>query len=418
MNLVKAQLCELQGDEGGQEVSGTEMDVQFNPTSLRVAISNKTAGGQQAGSQQRQRPGTGEIQVSFDLVFDTADEGTTEEPVPVTNKTRMVEKFVLPKGNTPAQQTPPRVQFKWGSFIVQGVMESANTDLDLFDASGTPLRAKVAVSIKGQDPNYRYEPSGGGANGAPGAGAGGAAPGGFAAPGPFDPPPGTPGTTGGAGIPAKVAQAMPGESLPQLAARNGLDPAAWRALARDVTDPLSLPAGVEIGVPDTLRLSGGAAGPASTTDAKAAAASLPLVSPAALPRASSAAPTPAAPSPARSDPVRSGQAVTKQGGVAGAIAQVRAAAQQDAVAASMTAFGLAPLDTPPNPRPYGDRVPLRPWLGAPGELAPTTLDPTVPRWQALPGSIASGARALNRASPSDACQCDCGAVRVGGRRGG
>jgi len=71
--LVKAQLCEVSGDDRGSEIPNTAVDVQFNPTTLRVAISNKTAGGQQAGSQARQRPGTGEIQVNFDLVFDTAD---------------------------------------------------------------------------------------------------------------------------------------------------------------------------------------------------------------------------------------------------------------------------------------------------------------------------------------------------------
>jgi contractile injection system tube protein len=421
-NLVKAQLCELEGNESGREVPGTQVDVQFNPTSLRVSINNRTAGGQQAGSQARQRPGTGEIQVSFDLVFDTADEGTTDAPVPVTRKTQMVEKFVRPRGSSPAQQTPPRVQFRWGSFLVQGVMESANSDLDLFAADGTPLRAKVSVSIKGQDPSYRYQPS----SGAPPAAAaaspsGGAGAGSFAAPGPLDPPPGAPGTQGGAGAPAKVAQAMPGESLQQLAARNGLDPAAWRALASGIGNPLALAAGAEVALPDSLRLAGGASGGLGTTDPAAATAKLPLVAPGALPRASSAAPAGAAvPQAARADPVRAGQAVARQGGVTGAIAQVRESAKRDAVAASLNAFGLSPRATTPTAlaRPYGDRVPLRPWRGAGAERPPTTLDPTVPPWEALPGRIGSGARALDRARPVDACECDCGAVRLRGGRGG
>src|SRR5262245_14019752 len=77
--LTKAQLGEITSGDNPTEVAGTLVDVQFNPTTLRVQISNRTAGGQQAGAQARQRPGTGEMQVSFDLVFDTADEGSTED---------------------------------------------------------------------------------------------------------------------------------------------------------------------------------------------------------------------------------------------------------------------------------------------------------------------------------------------------
>ena len=130
--LRKARLGEIGSGDGPQEGSNW-VDVQFNPTSLRVQISNRTAGGQQAGAQARQRPGTGEMQVSFDLVFDTADEGSTDEPVDVLKRTASVERFVRPRGTQPGQEAPPRVAFEWGSFQVQGVMESANIDLDFFD---------------------------------------------------------------------------------------------------------------------------------------------------------------------------------------------------------------------------------------------------------------------------------------------
>ena len=146
--LVKAQLGEISAGDNPQEVAGTLVDVQFNPTSLRVQISNRTAGGQQAGSQARQRPGTGEMQVSFDLAFDTADEGTTAQGVSVLTRTAAVERFVRPRGPRAGQEAPPRVVFKWGGFVVQGTMESANIDLDLFDAQGLPLRAKVSLGMQ------------------------------------------------------------------------------------------------------------------------------------------------------------------------------------------------------------------------------------------------------------------------------
>lgn len=400
--LVKATLRELPATEGAPPI-GDPVNVQFNPTTLRVQISNKSAGGQQAGSQARQRPGTGEMTVNFDLVFDTADEGTTTAPVPVTRKTMIVEKFVRPRGSSPNEQTPPRVEFRWGTFVVQGVMESANIDLDLFAADGTPLRAKVAVSIKGQNPEYRYDPV---------LPAAGASSGNTSAPPrtPNHPPAGAPGTTGGADSPSKVAQAMPGESLQQLAARNGLDPSAWRALANGISNPLSLSAGAEIALPPSLNLGSGVSGQhGAGNDPNKTASSLPLVSSSSLPdtaRASSRA-TGAA------DPVRHGQALTQQGGVNGAIAKLRGDSQRSAVSASQRGFGLASAaaqtasSSASEPRPYGMSVPLRPVRGG-TDQAPATADPTIPGWQALPSRSSATAQSPSRIRPPKACACSCG----------
>lgn len=399
--LVKATLRELPATEGAPPI-GDPVNVQFNPTTLRVQISNKSAGGQQAGSQARQRPGTGEMTVNFDLVFDTADEGTTTAPVPVTRKTMTVEKFVRPRGSAPNQQTPPRVEFRWGTFVVQGVMESANIDLDLFAADGTPLRAKVAVSIKGQNPEYRYDPI------LPAAGANS---GNTSAPPrtPNQPPAGAPGTTGGADSPSKVSQAMPGESLQQLAARNGLDPSAWRALANGISNPLSLSAGAEIALPPSLNLGSGVTGQQGAgSDPQKTASTLPLVSSGSLP-ASNRASTRAG----GSDPVRNGQALTQQGGVKGAIAKVRGDSQRSAVSTSQSGFGLANAAAKTAeadnsvPRPYGMSVPLRPVRGG-SDLPPVTADPTIPGWQALPNRSSSAVNSVNRIRPVKNCACSCG----------
>lgn len=394
--LVKAQLCEVSGDDRGREI-GTPIDVQFNPTTLRVAISNKSAGGQQGGSQARQSPGTGEISVSFDLVFDSADEGETDTPVPVTRKTQIVEKFVRPPSGGSASAAPPRVQFKWGSFLVQGIMESANIDLDLFAQDGTPLRAKVAVSIKGQDPSYRYDPivSGGGPSAQP-------------PPGPRDTPPGAPGTRGGAPTPSQVVPALPGESLQQLAARKGLDPNAWRALADGIANPLSLADGVEVALPGALRGSSGVARTSSAPASPDPSAGLPLVQSAALPDAGNA-PL----SRKSSDALGSAQSLARQGGVNASIAQVRGAAQTRAVGASFQAFGIAqsaPASDPDagaNLRPYGSGVPLRATRGAAGSSAPSSSDPSVPSWQALPPRRSSPVRAPGSSKPRDNCRCRC-----------
>jgi hypothetical protein len=389
--LLKATLRELPATEGAPPI-GDAVDVQFNPTTLRVHISNRSAGGQQPGSQARQRPGTGEMTVNFDLIFDSVDEGTTTAPIPVTRKTMTVEKFVRPRGAAPNQQTPPRVEFRWGSFIVQGVMESANIDLDHFAADGTPLRAKVAVSIKGQNPEYRYDPilpaavaSSGNASGPP--------------PGPNAPPAGSPGTQGGADTPRSIAQAMPGESLQQLAARHGLDPSAWRALANGIANPLSLSAGAEIALPSSLSFRAGVTGQrGGGTDPEQTTSSLPLVNNASLPNDSKAS----SGAGGSFDPIRNGQAVTLQGGVRGAISKVRGEAQRRALTTSQGGFGLATIaaqtasEESSVPRPYGSGVPLRPLRGDADDLLPVSTDPTVPRWEAMTVRIGVRVGPFNR----------------------
>jgi len=404
--LVKATLAEVTGSGFGTVKEGTEVPVQFNPSSLRVQISNKTAGGQQAGSQGRQRPGVGETAVAFDLVFDSADEGTTDAPVPVTKKTEAVEKFVRPKGNEQHQEAPPRVQFKWGTFVVHGVMESTAVELDFFSADGTPLRAKVSVSIKGQDPRYEYPPDGAGQ----GAGAGVAPPSALAA------PPGAPGTSGTALPPASVAEAMPGEALPSFAARLGIDPTAWRALAAGISDPLNLSAGLEIGVPAALTGSLGGGSGAFTASPAAAVRALPLAS--SLPSAPGAAPVAPAPVGKAPDPLTTGKALAQGGGVASSIAGARAAARETARSSARRAFGVAesaaPAPAPADERAFGAGVPLRPRRGVSGVVA-HTANPTVPGWQALRLAPAIPVRPLDRARPKDPCGC-AGAAKA--RRGG
>ena len=409
--LMKAELVEISSGDNPQP-QGTPDVVQFNPTTLRVQISNRTAGGQQAGAQARQRPGTGEMTVSFDLVFDTADEGGD-----VLRKTAIVERYVRPKGNRPGQEAPPRVQFTWGSFLVQGTMESANLDIDLFDADGTPLRAKVAVSIKGQDPRWSYQP-------APGAGAvQGAGRGGPASPQAVNAPAlpaGAPGSGALAKAVDKIVQAMPGESLAQLAARNGLDPTAWRALAGGLDNPLSLSLGQEVALPRGGLSAGSASGaraqgsdPARTTEAlgltAGGTAGMGSATAGGAPASARAASLNNA---ARRDTQGSGLALTSQGGVGGAISQNRARAHQAGAEASLAGFGMNPADTGDSAaRPWGAGVPLRPRFGA--GVPASRRDPTQPGWFAqaassLPLSAPRQSLVIRTAAsgPKPGCGCN------------
>lgn len=394
--LVKARLAEIGSGERPTETPNTSVDVQFNPTTLRVQISNRTAGGNQAGAQARQRPGTGEMQVSFDLVFDTADEGSSDAGVSVLERTAMVERFVRPRGPRPGQEAPPRVLFEWGSFLVQGTMESANLELDLFDANGVPLRAKVSVSIKGQDPRWTYTPAP--ANAA-------AAATGPAAAGGSTLPAGTPGTQGNRQSPERIVQAMPGESLAQLAARNGFDPSAWRALAGAIGNPLQLKLGQEVALPAGAGRGVASGGAAQGSDPARTAASLPLVD---AGSSSSAASPGSARRAAAVDPVRQGQALTSRGGLGGAIAEVRGEAHQTAAGDSLAAFGVAAGSVADaEGRPWGAGVPLRPRFGS--LQAAARRDPTQPGWLAAAKPAASGAtRVAVVRTPPTTTGSDCG----------
>jgi hypothetical protein len=235
-DLQKASIVEITSDEKAKEI-GPRFPVQFNPTTLKLQIATGKAGGTPSGSQVRQSTGSSTSTLTLELVFDTADEGTTDKPCSVREKTANLERFVYPKLEGQDNQKPPKMRFQWGGFVFDGVVDSVNIDIDHFASDGTPLRAKVSLSIQEQNSKLIFRAAGPGAN----------QQGGAARPG--QPSSGALGSQGG--LVNKVAAALGGESLPDFAARQGLDPAAWRGLSTGVSGSLngdlSLEAGVEVG---------------------------------------------------------------------------------------------------------------------------------------------------------------------------
>lgn len=224
--LVKAVLEELSHGSGGAKASNP-IEVQFNPTSLGLQITNKTDNGRAKGRQTKQYMGKTSTELTLELVFDTADEGTPEAPRSVREKTAMVERFVLPKaGRT---QAPPKLRFRWDKLIIDGLVESVHVDFDLFAANGTPLRAKVKLTLKEQDSKYELVPT---------------------SPQKKAPPPRPGGAAPGSDLdksPDREAAALAGETAAEFAARVGLDPAAWRGLDIDLGASLTFEAGVSVG---------------------------------------------------------------------------------------------------------------------------------------------------------------------------
>ncbi|GAA3650811.1 hypothetical protein GCM10022237_08200 [Nocardioides ginsengisoli] len=223
--LVKAELQVLDKNDRATDT----IPVQFNPTTMQLQMTNSVDGGTSRGRQTQQYNGSASTQLSLDLQFDTAEEGTNSNPVDVRTRTNKVRQFVLP-GGTSSKQAPPRVRFRWGTFELTGVMNSLSEELSLFSRDGVPLRSKLSVQIKEQDARFAALESGPGANQ-------------DASDGPVD----------------RAAAALAGESAADFMARNGLPPEAWRGLgaALDVSGGIELQAGMTIGFDSNLSAGAG-----------------------------------------------------------------------------------------------------------------------------------------------------------------
>lgn len=307
--LAKATLVELNGAATPREV-GTPVPVQFNPASLRLQMTNANEGGEARARQRQQHTGSGATTLTLDLHFDTADEGTTREPVNVRDKTALVRRFLLPAEGS--SEPPPRVRFHWGDFIFDGIVNSCTEELDLFSSGGVPLRAKCSLSIKEQDSRFAANERGPGSADTAGA----TPPGGSA---------GAPGTSGSGGD--RTAPALEGESLADFAARMGLDPEAWRGLAAGLDLSLSLEAGLELDFSASLSASlgiGVSAGIEAGVDVSVDAAF--------------GLETPSSGTTAQSPEQSAGFALAKAGGVTAAIESVAAAKAEAAAGKAVAAF--------------------------------------------------------------------------------
>jgi Contractile injection system tube protein len=446
MELEKATLQAIY-KKNNKEEPGPVIPVQFNPTTLRLAITNTTSGASSAGHQDAQYTGQGSATLTVDLVFDTADEGTTAQPRSVREKTRFVEELVYPQVQGNDKQAPPRVKFHWGDLIIEGIVDSVTLDFDHFSSKGIPLRAKVGCSIKQQDAKYAFLASGPGANKSskPPLAGGLSASAGLSL-----------GVTGSVGVEfeAQASLAIGGESAADFAARVGLDAEAWRGLSLGGGNPLSLEAGAEIGFSANISATTGLGFQAGAN----VGADLSLEGAFGL----------KAESGVQTSPVAGGNSSVQQlftvaaaGGVSAAIESVKTVKTANAEAQTRKAFSApagaalplarpalpdqprsplrlgavsisdpAPAPPPPKADPraasFGFSVPLRRMAGQAAEeragaLAgspransvpqkgaatwPVTSDPTTPGWIALPMTPVPASAGVK--SKSRTCSCGC-----------
>jgi hypothetical protein len=208
------------------------VDVQFNPTSLKISRTNNPDSAKTTQGQKRQHTAPQPATLTFDLEFDTAEiaDGGTGKAKDVRSLTAEVRKFVSPQKT----DAPPRILFEWGPLRFPGIVTNLTEDIDYFAPDGTPLRAKLSLTITEQDLAFEANAVGPGAASFNNATK------------PGQPPPGsTPGTSG-TGSPTSVQRANDGDSVQQVLTRSGADPAAWRSAMNGLTNPVGLAAGAEV----------------------------------------------------------------------------------------------------------------------------------------------------------------------------
>lgn len=156
-NLLKAELREINLDnpQAGPINPGKTVKVQFNPETLTVNFSNQKAGGDQRGGSAMQFVGSGTTKLSLDLWFDV----TVNDEKDVRKLTKKVNYFIKPEqqgSGRNVQWKAPGVQFIWGTFLFNGVMDSINEKLEYFSEDGKPLRAMLSISISSQDIQFKF----------------------------------------------------------------------------------------------------------------------------------------------------------------------------------------------------------------------------------------------------------------------
>lgn len=129
-------------DRPGSGESGIE--VQFNPTSLKVSLANTLKANRRGGSSRAaQYVDKSSSSLSVELIFDT-----TRDNSDVRRATKEIaEEFMKPVRQGNRNRAPKRCLFKWGAFEFVGLMESFEETLDFFAPEGIPLRATLSVKL-------------------------------------------------------------------------------------------------------------------------------------------------------------------------------------------------------------------------------------------------------------------------------
>ncbi len=175
MSIERAKLIPMNGNNADLN---SAIDVQFNPTTLKVSLANTLKeSSQNASSQAAQYVNKSTSSLTVELIFDTtyieppsnnqsgAAQGASSSSANTSNQItegsdvrlqtkKIAEAFIKPIGSGKNMKAPKRCQFRWGAFEFVGLVQSFEETMDFFSPEGRPLRA--TVSLKLSEDRYQF----------------------------------------------------------------------------------------------------------------------------------------------------------------------------------------------------------------------------------------------------------------------
>ena|SRR6266508_1886740 len=202
---------------------GDKINCLFNPSELTISKSNSWNAGQAKGrnAPELRFQGGQSATLSLSLTFDTTVDGT-DVTIHTTKLLNAMKADMKLPGADPQRNSarPPWVQFHWGKLSsFKAIIERLQVRFTYFASDGMPLRAKVDLSLKQWKDEAEL---------------------------PLQNP------TSSTPTLHTVHTLVPGETLDRIAATYYRDPTRWRLIAEanDVVDPLEIPPGTALVVPE------------------------------------------------------------------------------------------------------------------------------------------------------------------------
>jgi hypothetical protein len=132
----------------GAGAGGAPFELQFNPASLDYTVSNEFDD-RSGANGARQFVKKSSAKLTMTLVFDTTTTGSS-----VRDVSAAIAALLEPARNG-SRSFAPKVEFGWGSYSFQGVVESFKETLDFFSASGVPLRSSINLTLASQEVEFQ-----------------------------------------------------------------------------------------------------------------------------------------------------------------------------------------------------------------------------------------------------------------------
>lgn len=202
----------------------------FNPASISMSLGTQWSSPPKDDDDddfdideddENQFTGIARPTLSFELMFDTTQEGKAKPVTDYTKKLVNLTRKAKVKGTSRAanDERPEYVQLCWGKFVsFKAVVTSLTINFTLFNKDGVPLRATASVTLEQFEDDDKW---------------------------PKQNP------TSGTIAPASEHVVQPGETLDRIAEERFGDPTEWRTLAQanGIRDPFAIRAGQRISVP-------------------------------------------------------------------------------------------------------------------------------------------------------------------------